>query len=98
MAEIGVRLESAGVERLLQRLSAALEGREHLVDAFLQSIDGDPEFFRVDLERLPTTGAIQLRAVFEPTNLLRELFRAVGAGDIDRLIVESSGHGDLRVK
>lgn len=98
MAEIGIRLESAGVERLMERLSAALEGREHLVDAFLQSIDGDPEFFRVDLERLSATGAIQLRAVFEPTDLLRELFRAVGAGDIDRLIVENSGHGDLHAK
>lgn len=98
MGEISIGLDSSGAERLLQHLSSALEGREDLVDTFLQLIDGDLELFRVDLERLPAVGAVQLRAVFQPTDLLRELFRTVGAGDIDRLIVENSGHGGPHAK
>ena len=79
----------AGMARLL----AALESRADAVDAFLQDRESVPELFGVRLEHAPAGWAGHFRAVLQPTDFLRELVAAVGAGDVDLLLVEEGAHG-----
>lgn len=90
---LALSFDTKEAERFLSRLLAELEGRTDLVHAFLQPLDCIPELFSVDLEQRSTGGAVHLRAVLEPTEFLRELVLAVGAGDVDRLLIENRAHG-----
>ena len=90
---ISIALDACEVERALTRLSLELESRFDLVQAFLEPLDSIPELFSIDLEQVAAGGAIHLRARLEPTDFLRELFLAIGAGDVDLLHVEVVGHG-----
>jgi hypothetical protein len=95
---ISLRLDTQAAERALARLLAELESRSDLVQAFLKPLDSLPELFSIDLEQLPAGGAIHLRAVLQPTDFLRELVLAIGAGDVDLLLVESCAHGGSHVE
>lgn len=77
----------------MARLLAALESRADAVDAFLKDRECIPELFGVHLEHAPAGGAGHFRAVLQPTDFLRELVAAVGAGDVDLLLIEKGAHG-----
>lgn len=93
MQQIELSLDADQPKAMVSRLLVALGGRQDAIDAFLKRFDVLPELFRVDLKQLSTGGAIHLRAVFEPTDFLRELVTAVGAGDVDGLLIENRIHG-----
>lgn len=92
MPAITLQINTRQPQALLKNLLAALEGRQDAIDTFLQGFEVVPELFRVDLKQRSATGAIDLRAFLEPTDFLRELVQAVGAGDVDALVVESRVH------
>ena len=97
-ASVSIELDASHVRRVLDRLSLELESRFDLVQAFLKPFDSIPELFSIDLEQVAAGGAIHLRARLEPTDFLRELFLAIGAGDVDLLFVEVIGHGGPHAK
>ena len=96
--QVSVTLDTDALESFLARLSAEFESRYDFVQAFLKPLDSIPELFSIDLEQLTTGGAVHLRARFEPTDFLRELVLAIGAGDVDLLLIEVIGHGGPHAK
>lgn len=86
---VDIRDARSGMARLL----AAIESRADAVDAFLKGRECIPELFGVHLEHAPAGGACHFRAVLQPTDFLRELVAAVGAGDVDLLLIEEGAHG-----
>lgn len=90
---VALSLDASEIEALLaQLLEAPLQVRERVVH-FLQASPQAALAPRVDLYVCPATGAAQQRIVLEPTQALLDLAAALGATNVDLMVVQESSHG-----
>ena len=88
-----ISLDASEIEALLAKLlEAPLQVRERVVH-FLQASPQAALASRVDLYVCPATGAAQQRIVLEPTKALLDLAAALGATNVDLMVVQESSHG-----
>jgi hypothetical protein len=80
----------------LERVAELLDARVELLEAGVGSVDALAQLARLDLDVGLTSRAADGRALLEPTDGLRELALAVGAGQVDLGVVEIHGHGGTR--
>lgn len=91
--DIPLSLDASRLEALLaQFLEAPLQIRKRVV-CFLQACPQSALASRVDLYVCPATGAAQQRVVLEPTQALLDLAAALGATNVDLMVVQKSSHG-----
>ena len=90
---VSLVLDATRAEALLaQLLEAPLQTRESVVD-FLQTCPQAAWAARIDLNVCPASGAAQQRIVLEPTQALLDLVAALGATNVDLMVVQESSHG-----
>lgn len=85
-------LNAAEFVAALKVLSAEIpQGSPEILDSAFSVADAPLEFVALKIDASPASaGVVAVR--LEPTDGLRRLATAARAGDIDRLIVEESGH------
>lgn len=92
-APVALSVDVTRVEALLaQLLEAPLKARESVVH-FLEASPQAALASRIDLNVCPASGAAQQRIVLEPTQALLDLAAALGATNVDLMVVQESSHG-----
>lgn len=90
---VDLSLDASEIGALLaQLLEAPLQVRERVVH-FLQASPQAAWASRVELNVCPASGAAQQRIVLEPTQALLDLVAALGATNVDLMVVQESSHG-----
>lgn len=79
----------ANVDSLAEFLGLVLDIRHGLIDLF----DAPSHVLRVRVDRLPVSGAGELRAALQPTQAFDDLVTAIRAGTVQLRAIKDAVHG-----